>query len=164
MLCDNLKKELKIQDELFKQRLQKHHRLAINEAKPPEQISHIANQDPTPPPQTYSHFRGSNFRSSNNNPSYRGRGNQCMGSQCGSYGNNTMWRQQPSAPAPPIPPHTPAPPPQPSNEAISANKALLGQLIDLLQKTNIAPQPPPAPPAASQPPGMARAGLYCSYY
>uniref|UniRef100_A0A915K5C8 Uncharacterized protein n=1 Tax=Romanomermis culicivorax TaxID=13658 RepID=A0A915K5C8_ROMCU len=34
MFCDNLQKELKIQDELFEQCLQKHHRLAINEAKP----------------------------------------------------------------------------------------------------------------------------------
>uniref|UniRef100_A0A915HLG0 Uncharacterized protein n=1 Tax=Romanomermis culicivorax TaxID=13658 RepID=A0A915HLG0_ROMCU len=35
--CDNLEKELKIQDELFKQRFQKHHHLAINETKSPEQ-------------------------------------------------------------------------------------------------------------------------------
>uniref|UniRef100_A0A915JWG6 Uncharacterized protein n=1 Tax=Romanomermis culicivorax TaxID=13658 RepID=A0A915JWG6_ROMCU len=39
--CNNLEKELKIQDELFEQCLQKHHRLAMNEAKPPEQISHV---------------------------------------------------------------------------------------------------------------------------
>uniref|UniRef100_A0A915HI65 Uncharacterized protein n=1 Tax=Romanomermis culicivorax TaxID=13658 RepID=A0A915HI65_ROMCU len=56
--CDNLEKELKVQDELFEQRLQKHHPLAIKEAKPLEQISHVVNQDPAPPPQTYSHFRG----------------------------------------------------------------------------------------------------------
>uniref|UniRef100_A0A915KLQ6 Uncharacterized protein n=1 Tax=Romanomermis culicivorax TaxID=13658 RepID=A0A915KLQ6_ROMCU len=42
MFCDNFKKELKIQDELFEQHLQKHHRLAINEAKPPEQDQTIA--------------------------------------------------------------------------------------------------------------------------
>uniref|UniRef100_A0A915ILR7 Uncharacterized protein n=1 Tax=Romanomermis culicivorax TaxID=13658 RepID=A0A915ILR7_ROMCU len=40
--CDNLEKELKIQDELFEQRLQKHHQLGINEAKPPEQDQTIA--------------------------------------------------------------------------------------------------------------------------
>uniref|UniRef100_A0A915K204 Uncharacterized protein n=1 Tax=Romanomermis culicivorax TaxID=13658 RepID=A0A915K204_ROMCU len=57
MFCDNLKKELKIQDELFEQRLQKHHPLAINEGKPPEHISHMTNQDPTLPRQTYSPFR-----------------------------------------------------------------------------------------------------------
>uniref|UniRef100_A0A915KZT6 Uncharacterized protein n=1 Tax=Romanomermis culicivorax TaxID=13658 RepID=A0A915KZT6_ROMCU len=43
MFCDNLKKELKIQDELFKQRLQKHHPPGINEAKLPEQISNSTN-------------------------------------------------------------------------------------------------------------------------
>uniref|UniRef100_A0A915I4H8 Uncharacterized protein n=1 Tax=Romanomermis culicivorax TaxID=13658 RepID=A0A915I4H8_ROMCU len=37
MFCNNLEKELKIQDELFVQCLQKHHPLVINEAKPPEQ-------------------------------------------------------------------------------------------------------------------------------
>uniref|UniRef100_A0A915HPL8 Integrase zinc-binding domain-containing protein n=1 Tax=Romanomermis culicivorax TaxID=13658 RepID=A0A915HPL8_ROMCU len=37
MFCDNLEKKLKIQDKLFEQRLQKHHRLTINEAKPPDQ-------------------------------------------------------------------------------------------------------------------------------
>uniref|UniRef100_A0A915J9B3 Uncharacterized protein n=1 Tax=Romanomermis culicivorax TaxID=13658 RepID=A0A915J9B3_ROMCU len=37
MFWDNLEKELKIQDELFEQQLQKHHRLIINEAKPPDQ-------------------------------------------------------------------------------------------------------------------------------
>uniref|UniRef100_A0A915I956 Peptidase A2 domain-containing protein n=1 Tax=Romanomermis culicivorax TaxID=13658 RepID=A0A915I956_ROMCU len=138
MFCDNLEKELKIQDELFKQGLQKHHQLGINEAKPPEQISHVMNQDPTLPPQTYSPFRG--------------RGNQNMGPQHGSYGSNPSWRQQQTPPAPPIAPQNPAPPPQPSNDTILANNALLGQLIDLLQKTNIVPQPPPVPRAASQPP------------
>uniref|UniRef100_A0A915HRM2 Uncharacterized protein n=1 Tax=Romanomermis culicivorax TaxID=13658 RepID=A0A915HRM2_ROMCU len=33
MLCDNLEKELKIQDELFEQQLQKHHHLTIKETK-----------------------------------------------------------------------------------------------------------------------------------
>uniref|UniRef100_A0A915J544 Uncharacterized protein n=1 Tax=Romanomermis culicivorax TaxID=13658 RepID=A0A915J544_ROMCU len=164
MFCDNLEKELKIQDELFEQRLQKHHRLAINEAKPPEQINHMTNQDPTPPPQTYSRFRGNNFRSSNNDVSYRGRSNQNMGRQCGSYGNNSSWRQQQAPPPPPITLQNPAPRPQPSNDRILANNVLLGQLIDLLQKTNIAPQPPPVPPAALQPPSMARARLYCGYH
>uniref|UniRef100_A0A915ICL6 Uncharacterized protein n=1 Tax=Romanomermis culicivorax TaxID=13658 RepID=A0A915ICL6_ROMCU len=37
MFCDNLEKELKIQDKLFEQWLQKHHRLVINESKLPEQ-------------------------------------------------------------------------------------------------------------------------------
>uniref|UniRef100_A0A915IXH0 Uncharacterized protein n=1 Tax=Romanomermis culicivorax TaxID=13658 RepID=A0A915IXH0_ROMCU len=37
MFCDNLEKELKIQDELFEQQLQKHYRLAINETKLLEQ-------------------------------------------------------------------------------------------------------------------------------
>uniref|UniRef100_A0A915L4R0 Uncharacterized protein n=1 Tax=Romanomermis culicivorax TaxID=13658 RepID=A0A915L4R0_ROMCU len=157
MFCNNLKKELKIQDELFEQRLQKHHRLAINEVKPPEQISHMSNQDLTPPPQTYSLFRGNNFRTSNNNMSYRGRGNQNMGPQRGSYSNNPSWPQQQSSPAPPLASQNPATVPQPCNDAILANNALLGQLIDHLQKTNIAPQPLPAPPAAPQPPGMARA-------
>uniref|UniRef100_A0A915JB39 Uncharacterized protein n=1 Tax=Romanomermis culicivorax TaxID=13658 RepID=A0A915JB39_ROMCU len=60
MFCNNLEKELKIQDELFKQRLQKHHLLAINEAKPPDQVGHLSNQDPAPPPQTYNRFRGYN--------------------------------------------------------------------------------------------------------
>uniref|UniRef100_A0A915JP20 Gag protein n=1 Tax=Romanomermis culicivorax TaxID=13658 RepID=A0A915JP20_ROMCU len=164
MFCDNLKKELKIQDELFEQRLQKHHQLAINEAKPPDQISHVVNQDPAPPPQTYSHFRGSNFRISNNNTSYRGRGSQNMGPSHGSYSNNPSWHQQQPAPTPPISPQTPAFVPQSNNDAILTNNALLGQLIDLLQKTNIAPQPTSAPPAASQPPSLARVHLYCSYH
>uniref|UniRef100_A0A915IHF1 Uncharacterized protein n=1 Tax=Romanomermis culicivorax TaxID=13658 RepID=A0A915IHF1_ROMCU len=37
MFCENLEKELKIQDELFEQQLQKHHRLAINKTKLLEQ-------------------------------------------------------------------------------------------------------------------------------
>uniref|UniRef100_A0A915JQW4 Uncharacterized protein n=1 Tax=Romanomermis culicivorax TaxID=13658 RepID=A0A915JQW4_ROMCU len=45
MFCDNLEKELKIQDELFEQCLQKHHGLTINEAKLPEQASSKQESD-----------------------------------------------------------------------------------------------------------------------
>uniref|UniRef100_A0A915HRH5 Uncharacterized protein n=1 Tax=Romanomermis culicivorax TaxID=13658 RepID=A0A915HRH5_ROMCU len=60
MFCDSLEKESKIQDELFEQQLQKHHHLTINEAKPPDQVSHISNLDPVLPPQTDNRFRGYN--------------------------------------------------------------------------------------------------------
>uniref|UniRef100_A0A915I648 Uncharacterized protein n=1 Tax=Romanomermis culicivorax TaxID=13658 RepID=A0A915I648_ROMCU len=62
MFCDNLEKELKIQDKLFEQCLQKHHGLTINEAKPPEQVGHMSNQDPMLPPQTYNRFQGISCR------------------------------------------------------------------------------------------------------
>uniref|UniRef100_A0A915IB27 Uncharacterized protein n=1 Tax=Romanomermis culicivorax TaxID=13658 RepID=A0A915IB27_ROMCU len=87
-----------------------------------------------------------------------------MGPLHSNYSNNPSWRQPQSAPTPPIPPQTPAPAPQSNNDAILTNNALLGQLIDLLQKTNIAPQPTPTPPAALQPSGIARARLYCGYH
>uniref|UniRef100_A0A915L752 Uncharacterized protein n=1 Tax=Romanomermis culicivorax TaxID=13658 RepID=A0A915L752_ROMCU len=63
MFCDNLEKELKIQDKLFEQCLQKHHGLTINEAKPPEQVGHMSNQDPMLPPQTYNRFQGGRYGS-----------------------------------------------------------------------------------------------------
>uniref|UniRef100_A0A915JM06 Integrase zinc-binding domain-containing protein n=1 Tax=Romanomermis culicivorax TaxID=13658 RepID=A0A915JM06_ROMCU len=52
MFCNNLEKELKIQDELFEQHLQKHHQLAINEAKPPEQMRYEFDQTDTNLPTT----------------------------------------------------------------------------------------------------------------
>uniref|UniRef100_A0A915IWF5 Uncharacterized protein n=1 Tax=Romanomermis culicivorax TaxID=13658 RepID=A0A915IWF5_ROMCU len=55
--CNNLEKELKIQDELFELRLQKLQCLAINQTKLLEQVSHVSNQDPAPPLQSFSKFR-----------------------------------------------------------------------------------------------------------
>uniref|UniRef100_A0A915K857 Uncharacterized protein n=1 Tax=Romanomermis culicivorax TaxID=13658 RepID=A0A915K857_ROMCU len=75
-----------------------------------------------------------------------------MGLQRGSYSNNRALHQQQPPPVPALAPPTPAPAPQPSNDKILTINTLLGQLIDLLQKYQIASQTPAAPTAALQPP------------